>query len=289
MQWAQRDGFSTSWTRASITSWWKWLYLYAWIAIASDLTGVSNHIPYLQVCSDRVRVSVLVANSSGVKNRNVEGYLRNVGQVFSDVGSKDPRLDGLGEIDFCLSKQICAYSQEDPPTDRVRPILISLLYECWRHLHNGYDQQQTITDLLYLGFLLLCRPREYCKGGKDMCLSTFRLADIIFFVNSRRLRASDAPLSDLRLANFVSLTLNYQKNTFRGESIGHGSSGHQYDCTMCRILYRVEYLSSQGASPNPPLCAFKSVQILAQCHQRSSRVDPPRHLKQLGRVPGLTS
>ena len=66
------------------------------------------------------------------------------------------------------------------------------------------------------------------------------MADVQFFVNSRHLRASKLPLSDIRWATFVYPAFNYQNNAVRRELIVHGRSGHQYACAVSPILFRVE-------------------------------------------------
>ena len=59
-----------------------------------------------------------------------------------------------------------------------------------------------------------------------MSSDPFRLADVQFFVNSHRLRESDATLYKIRWSNFMYLELNDQKNAVCGKSIGHGRHGH---------------------------------------------------------------
>ena len=64
---------------------------------------------------DRARFGTLTVNGRGVNNYTMEGYLRNVVHIFAGVGAKDPCQDILGKINFRLSRQLCAYSQADPP------------------------------------------------------------------------------------------------------------------------------------------------------------------------------
>ena len=53
-RWGKQDGCIACRSRASTTSWRKWLDLYAFITISPDLSGVSDSIPYLQIFSDHV-------------------------------------------------------------------------------------------------------------------------------------------------------------------------------------------------------------------------------------------
>ena len=97
----------------------------------------------------------LVANITGIKKLTVDVYLHNLVQIFSGVGSEDPRLVVLGKIYYRLSRHLHAYTQADPPQYRVCPIPISLLHECWRHLHDGDAHQRAIADLINLGLPFL--------------------------------------------------------------------------------------------------------------------------------------
>ena len=71
-------------------------------------------------------------------------------------------------------------------------------------------------------FFFLCLPGEYCKGVNDTHFDPFRLADVQFFVNSRRLQSANITLSCFRQATFIALTFNKQNNVVRMESISHG-------------------------------------------------------------------
>ena len=113
---AQRDGVSRSRTRASVTSWTKWLEFCAWLTLAPDLRDVRDPIPYLQIFADRIQVGELAAGGARVRKRTVEAYLRDVAQIFAGVGADDPRLDKLGHINFHLGWQLRCYSKADPPS-----------------------------------------------------------------------------------------------------------------------------------------------------------------------------
>ena len=63
----------------------------AWLTIAPELTGVPGPISYIEMFVDRVRVGALVVNNAIVKNRTMEGYLRDVAQISAGMGAKYPR------------------------------------------------------------------------------------------------------------------------------------------------------------------------------------------------------
>ena len=81
--------------RASNTSWFQWLVLYGCLALAPDLFGAADPIPYLQIFLERVCMCILVADISYVCKSTVEGYLRYVTHLFSSVVASDPLLGQL--------------------------------------------------------------------------------------------------------------------------------------------------------------------------------------------------
>jgi hypothetical protein len=87
-----------------------------------------------------------------VHSRTVKGALRAVGQAFSTLGCHDPRLTSTGKLDFRLKRQLMAYSKQDPPPHRVKPIPFSIIAaaDLCRLANTSYTN--TIADMLTLGF-----------------------------------------------------------------------------------------------------------------------------------------
>ena len=80
-----------------------------------DLAGVRYPIPYLKIFSVRGSIGTLVAGSNWVQNCTVGGYLHDVVQTLSGVGSDNPCLDKLDRINFQIGCQLRTYSRADPP------------------------------------------------------------------------------------------------------------------------------------------------------------------------------
>ena len=119
----------------------------------------------------------------------------------------------------------------------------------------------------------------------DTRLATFRLVDIKFYVGYRHLCSTEAPISDLRHANFSPLTFNDNKNTVQGNSIGHGISRHPPACAIRLILSRIEYIQTHGAPSNTPLQHMCGSEV-AQSHHNGPHSDPTHCMSQHGRGPG---
>ena len=75
-------------------------------------------------------------------------------------------------------------------------------------------------------FFLPLPTWQILQGGQKHGFGPFPNGRCSIFVNSRRLQASYAPLSELLCATFMSLTFNYHNNVFCKDSIVHGRSGH---------------------------------------------------------------
>ena len=85
---------------------WKQLEaLCTWLRITTDLQGIQEPIPFLQIFSHKVRTDALVANHKPIQKRSVYQYSRSVVQIFATVRALNPRLNTIGAIKFCLGRQ----------------------------------------------------------------------------------------------------------------------------------------------------------------------------------------
>ena len=73
-----------------------------------DLAGVRYPMPYLQIFSGRVIIGTLLVGSDWVQNRTVGGYLRDMVQTLSGVGSDNPPL-GQARPDQLSAREIAPY------------------------------------------------------------------------------------------------------------------------------------------------------------------------------------
>ena len=253
-----RHGIAASRCRTDATNWRIWATFCADLGIPTDLQGIDDPIPVLQIFAIRVRSGVLAAAGKKVKKRQVEQYLRSVGQIFACVGAKDPRLDNMGKVDFRLRRQLTCYEKEDPPPTRVRPVPITLLLDMHTRALRKSDVATHIAELALVAFFFLLRPGEYCQGDVDSRSAPFRLRDVSFFVGPRRYAAMDAPAHILRSATFVSLRFNDQKNGVKGESLGHGTTAHSIADPVKLLASIVLRLRAAGANAETPLAHSNS-------------------------------
>jgi len=73
------------------------------------------------------------------------------------MGTKDPRLNQFGSLDFRLARQLRAYQREDPPPDRVKPIpfqVILYLATTAFAVVAAAEGTKAIADMVILAFFI---------------------------------------------------------------------------------------------------------------------------------------
>jgi hypothetical protein len=162
------------------------------------------------------------------------------------------------DLDFRLRSLLQAWSKEDPPPRRVKPLPLPVVAQVWA-LAQGEATTVALAaaSCLITGFFFLLRPGEYLGNPARRGAHMFRMCDIQFWIGSRALDHFSCPASDLRAATFVTLTFTQQKNGVRNERIGHGRSGHPSLCPVTALVTRVLTLRDQGATRETTLNAVR--------------------------------
>lgn len=111
-------------------------------------------------------------------------------------------------------------------------------------------------DMICLAFFFLLRPGEYTTASVES--TPFTLNDVQLFVGLTRLDLQTASDAEILSANFASLTFTTQKNSVRGEVVGHSRSGNPQFCPVLSLARRIIHLRQHSAPPHTPLAAFFS-------------------------------
>ena len=237
-----------------------------WATFCTDL-GVSPHlcdtprdkIPILQLFAHRYRTGALAPAGQPVRSRTVEDAIRGVGQAFTGVGALDPRLNAFGALDARLSALFRAWKKADPPPSRVNSLPLQIVHGAFQLARLSPEPvAAAAADCLVVAFYFLLRPGEYAGTPKGAADDLFRLQDLGLWIGSRRLDVLTCPLPDLLAATFATLTFTSQKNGVRGETIGHGRSGHPTLCPVLRLASRAHHLRLLGATATTPLNAARA-------------------------------
>ena len=181
-------------------------------------------------------------------------------QAFTRVGAVDPRLNVFGEIDYRLQAVLRTWKKVDPPPTRVKPLPMLVLRRAHRLAESNLQVSPRLFsagDCLILAFYFLLRPGEYSGTPRTAADDLFRFQDVGVWIGQRRLDPLSCPTDDLLAATFVTVTFTTQKNGVRGETLGHGRSGHPTLCPVAALTRRLLNLRLAGALPTTPINAFR--------------------------------
>ena len=107
--------------------------------------------------------------------------------------------------------------------------------------------------MICIAFFFLNRPGEYALATEGSRSTPFCLRDVTFSTGSRQLDPFTASLPELASASFALLTYTNQKNSVRGEQIGHGPTRDSYIGPLQALYRRVAHLRAHNAPPDTPL------------------------------------
>ncbi|KAI2493227.1 hypothetical protein MHU86_21301 [Fragilaria crotonensis] len=152
-----------------------------------------------------------------------------------------------------------AWKKADPPPTRVKPLPLQVVHGASQlALLSGTPLALAAADCMVVAFYFLLRPGEYAGAPKTDADDLFRLQDLGLWIGGRKLDVPTCPLADLTAATFATLTFTSQKNGVRGETVGHGRSGHPTLCPVLRLASRALHLRQHNALPTTPLNASRT-------------------------------
>jgi hypothetical protein len=189
-------------------------------------------IPILQVIAQRYRDGRISPRHNAVRSDTVSDAVRAVGQTFARLGARDIRKDAYVDIDFWIYRQFQAYTKEDDPPSRVKPVpIIVIIYILQKAFGDlPLPNRQAVADMCTIAFYFLLRPGEYTGTTSDD--TPFRLQYVALHVGTRRLDNMLASLPDIQAADSVSYTFTTQKNGTNGEILTHGLRGDALACPV---------------------------------------------------------
>ena len=139
MQEAIASGVTASRTRAATSAWKLWVSFCTSLHLDPLLPSFQDKVPVLQIFAHCYRHGIISPSTRQVWARTVEDAVRQIAQMYSSLGSRDPRLNPFGDLDFRLLRQQKFYGKLDSPPSRVKPIPLPLLL----HAHT---QAMTTTN-----------------------------------------------------------------------------------------------------------------------------------------------
>ena len=161
------EGLTASRSAAADTHWTIWNDFCVAVALDPLLISYADPVPILNTFAQEYRDGTISASGKKVRSRTVEDAIRSIGQALSAMGAPDPRLNAEGKLDIRLRFQYRAYTKEDPPPNRVKPVLVQILRSIAGVAQaSGNEELMAISDMIILAYFFLLRPGEY-KGTKS--------------------------------------------------------------------------------------------------------------------------
>jgi len=198
------------------------------------LCNEHNPIAWMLFYASRVRSGRLAKGGQPVRSRTVEEELLAVTTAHTLLGYKDPRHNETGKIDYRLQLLLKAYTKEDPPPQRVKPVPVPLLIKAYNIAQaRGTAKSFAVADMMWLGFFFLGRPGEYTAKSEDS--SPFRACDATLFMGDRPIPYATASEEYIKASDFATMEFTTQKNAVRGEVVGHRLTPCANSCPVSSI------------------------------------------------------
>ncbi len=151
-------------------------------------------------------------------------------QAFRTKGRPNPAKNIDNELSLLLSRQFCAYRNEDPKEKEQKALPFSVIYEL--SLWQVTNLDKAIVQLTIGAAFFACRsckyskvPRSEQKRTKLLCLRNIR-----FFKDRHLLLASS---DNLELADSDATTFKMQKNDMKHKTVIHERTE---DANLCPVL-----------------------------------------------------
>ena len=285
VQKAVRSGVTEKYANKKDAHWRLWHTFCLQENVDPFLKTFDDPVPILQVFGQRYRDGRIAPCGRTVRSSTVSDAIRSVGQMHARMGTKDPRLDSSGKVDYRISQQLRSWAKVDDPPTRVRPVPVTLVMYLLTmayasEVFSVSIAEKAFADVITMAFFFLLRPGEYTGTTSDD--AAFTLDDVCFHLGNRRLNNRTAPDHEIEAATAVSLTFTTQKNMSRGDIISHARSGHFRCCpvtSIIRLFLRHRRWFAQQQKPFDGKAPLASYYNLQQKHIRVRATDITSQLR----------
>jgi len=143
----------------------------------------------------------------------------------------------------------------------------------WSTRESKDSRTKAIGELVLIAFYFLLRVGEYTHHTSQRRTQQFRLGDMKFFAQDQ-LVLSDQLESYRNYITLVSLTIENQKNGWKGETLSHHAirKGDPLCCPVKAVVARAIDMVRMKATDETLICAFRESVALPWQHVRSSQI-----------------
>ena len=123
------------------------------------------------------------------------------------MGANDPHLQSALKTDFHILHMVEVWKKEDPPANRDKPVLISVICRIAyivQHLPANAKQLHTTADMIITAFFFFLRPGEYTNAESNT--TPFTLDDVQLVIGNQQVPIKTSSNAELNQSRSASLT-----------------------------------------------------------------------------------
>ena len=256
------QGVSPKRLQAGQVAWRIWLTFCQSLGIDPGLSEFDDPVWVLMLFGKQWRDGTIAPRGKQVRGRTAEDAVRLVGQAFTELGARDPRLGYDNKVDFRIKRQHAGWRKSDPPAQRreIVPRAVLLTLTTTAKIGNA-PHLRPATDLMWLGLHFLLRPAEFLFTQYNTYTTAFTLADVSFWVAGQSVPSTSLPTS--AQPTKVGLLFTEQKNGISGDRIWLQSGDDPDTCPVACCLQRCRQLLERGCGPSTPFLLISPAQTAA--------------------------
>jgi hypothetical protein len=174
-----------------------------------------------------------------VVSLTVRDAASNLAAAFRSNFEQSPfHVEGSAQLLPTVRTLLKAFDNDDPPPQRQKAVTPKLLRKFYQLLASGPKNRRVsayahTADLVLGAFFFAMRSCEYTKTARPGRTKRIRMGGIVFRTRSRRvLLLTDPDL--LKLADYVTIIFEDQKNGKKMDARSQQRSGHAYLCPILR-------------------------------------------------------
>ena len=161
------------------------------------------------------------------------------------------------ELDLRLSRQLCYYSFLDLPYCQGKAVPLRLVV-VEATVSTKTTKGRFLGDLIHIALYFCLRSCEYTKTNWHKLTAQFRFCDLQFYDGSGIL-TFDAPALRIRRSMAVTLYLDTQKKSVRGEFITMEATGITVGYAVGTAAERFLHLRLYCVDLDTPICIYFSL------------------------------
>jgi hypothetical protein len=200
-----------------------------------------------------------------VRASTVSAALAAINKTISLATRQQPlKENGTSNFLFAISETISGFAKEDPPVEKKLPIAVDVVEWLVKQglIPEAEERERAVGDWALIAFYYLLRIGEYTvKGKRNDSKQTvnFMMKNATFFkkdATGRLMQVARNDWKNILTADAATLTLENQKNGWKGVCISHHSNGLEMFDPVRALARRYVHIMQYSTDENTFLAAY---------------------------------